>query len=103
MLLHHSLWVGSPILKYSFNPLQLAPSTTAKIHQSLIARAGPYGCIGKQLALMELRTVITLLVLNFNVSFAPEEDGNRLFRDTKDIFTLELGELKLAFERIEKA
>lgn len=52
---------------------------------------------------MELRTVITLLVLNFNVSFAPEEDGNRLFRDMKDIFTLELGELKLVFERIEKA
>jgi tryprostatin B 6-hydroxylase len=63
---------------------------------------GPYGCIGKQLALMELRTVITLLVLNFNVSFAPGEDGTKLFRDTKDMFTLDLGELKLVFEKIVK-
>jgi hypothetical protein len=52
---------------------------------------------------MELRTVITLLVLNFNVRFAPGEDGKKLFSDTKDIFTLDLGELKLMFERIEKA
>jgi hypothetical protein len=52
---------------------------------------------------MELRTVITLLVLNFNVSFASGEDGKKLFADTKDMFTLELGELKLVFKKIEKA
>jgi hypothetical protein len=52
---------------------------------------------------MELRTVITLLVLNFNVRFAPGEDGRKLFADTKDIFTLELGELRLVFELIENA
>jgi hypothetical protein len=51
---------------------------------------------------MELRTVITLLVLNFNVSFAPGEDGSKLFTDTSDMFTLALGDLKLIFERIEK-
>ncbi len=47
--------------------------------------------------------VITLLVLHFNVSFAPREDGKKLFADTKDMFTLELGELRLVFDRVEKA
>ena len=51
---------------------------------------------------MELRTVITLLVLNFNVRFAPGEDGRKLFTDTKDMFTLALGDLRLEFERLEK-
>jgi hypothetical protein len=46
--------------------------------------------------------VITLLVLNFNVRFAPGEDGCKLFTDMKDIFTLSPGDLKLEFERIEK-
>lgn len=61
---------------------------------------GAYSCIGKQLALMELRTVVTLLVLNFNVRFAPGEDGSGLFRDAKDQFTMALGDLKLIFEKI---
>jgi cytochrome P450 family 628 len=52
---------------------------------------------------VELRTVITLLLLNFNVRFAPGEDGTTLFRDTKDMFTTALGELELLFENIEKA
>ncbi len=47
--------------------------------------------------------MITLLVLNFNVRFAPGEDGIGLFRDTKDQFTLALGDLKLIFEKIDKS
>jgi cytochrome P450 len=60
---------------------------------------GPYGCIGKQLALMEIRTVVTQILLEFDVSFAPGEDGTDLLEKTKDYFTLGLGDLKLVFEK----
>lgn len=67
----------------------------------LTENQGPYGCIGKQLAYMEMRTVITLLVLNYKISFAPGEDGEKFYEKTVDMFTMALGELKLVFEKIE--
>ena len=48
---------------------------------------GRYGCIGKQLALIELRTVLTKLALELDIKFAPGETGKRLVEDSKDIFT----------------
>ncbi|KIW13029.1 hypothetical protein PV08_08216 [Exophiala spinifera] len=58
---------------------------------------GPYSCIGKQLALMELRSVIALLVTGFNVYFAPGESGSRLINDSKDFFTITISDLDLVF------
>ena len=58
---------------------------------------GVYGCIGKQLALMELRTVISRIVMEFNITLAPGEDGSKLLESTRDIFTLDLGDLNLCF------
>jgi cytochrome P450 len=58
---------------------------------------GPYSCIGKQLALMEIRSVMAEMLMNFDVSFAPGEDGRNLLENTKDIFTLELASLNLCF------
>lgn len=58
---------------------------------------GPFGCIGKNLALMELRTLTTELVLRYNVSLAPGEDGHRLLFNTLDHFTVDLGDLDLVF------
>ena len=60
---------------------------------------GPMGCIGKNLALMEIRLLTTQLVTRFDVSFAPGEDGKRLLEKTKDHFTLGLGELDLIFKK----
>ena len=65
---------------------------------------GSYGCIGKQLALMELRTVITKMVLNFDVSFAErdkgdEGNGKALLEMSKDGFTMGMANLFLKFER----
>lgn len=57
--------------------------------------AGPMSCIGKNLALMELRTVTTKLLLRFDVAFAKGEDGRRILRESKDHFTMELGDLDL--------
>lgn len=49
---------------------------------------GRYGCIGKQLALNELRTVVTKLVLDFDITLAPGETGYDLMEKSKDIFTM---------------
>ena len=64
---------------------------------------GPFSCIGRQLALRELRVVTAKLVLGFDVSLAPGEDGYSLFNETCDNFTLTMGRLELCFkERREK-
>jgi hypothetical protein len=48
---------------------------------------------------MEIRTVVTQILLQFDVSFAPGEDGTSLLEKTKDYFTLGLGDLNLVFEK----
>ena len=59
---------------------------------------GTYGCVGKQVALMELRTVLAKLVLAFEIGFAKGENGKRLLEESKDNFTVTLGPLELEFK-----
>lgn len=47
---------------------------------------------------MELRTVVTLLIINFDIHLAPGEDGTALILESKDSFTLRMGDLNLVFE-----
>lgn len=54
---------------------------------------GPFGCIGKSLAMTELRTVTSRLVTKFDMSLAPGEDGSRLLYQTRDHFTVDPGEI----------
>ncbi|KAF8917303.1 cytochrome P450 67 [Mucidula mucida] len=56
---------------------------------------GQWSCIGKTLARMEMRTVISKLVMNFDIELADEEVERTFERDTKDMFTLYLPELRL--------
>ncbi|KAJ5226531.1 hypothetical protein N7468_007756 [Penicillium chermesinum] len=63
---------------------------------------GPFSCVGKQLALMELRMVVALLVSKFSVQFAPGEDGKRLLDNSKDFFTISIAELNLVFSPMER-
>jgi cytochrome P450 len=49
---------------------------------------GIFGCVGKNLALMELRMVLARVALNFDVQFAEGEDGRGLEEESKDTFTL---------------
>lgn len=58
---------------------------------------GPFGCIGKNLALMELRTLTTRLITRFDMKLAPGEDGTRLLKQTKDHFTVDLGDVEILF------
>jgi cytochrome P450 len=57
------------------------------------------GCIGKPLALMELRVVMAKLLLTFDVSYAPGETGKDLVEKSRDHFTIETGPLNLVFTR----
>ena len=61
---------------------------------------GPFGCIGKSLAMMELRDVTAKLVLRFDLSLADGEDGKRLMNQTRDHFTVDPGGCDVVFKEI---
>lgn len=58
---------------------------------------GRTGCLGKQLALLELRTIITLLVTRFSIAFAPGSDGSEMINETTDHFASSPGKLDVVF------
>ncbi|MGI4850693.1 MAG: cytochrome P450 [Janthinobacterium lividum] len=61
---------------------------------------GPYNCIGKNLALMDIRMVIVRLLAEFPViAFAEGEDGGELFGGLVERFTVAPGGLRLVFRR----
>ena len=43
-----------------------------------------YGCIGKSLALIQLRAVISLVALTFDLEFAVVEDGRAFDEEALD-------------------
>lgn len=59
---------------------------------------GRYTCVGKELAIAELRFVTTLLVSQYDIGFAPGEDGERCWREMKDQFTAAPGRLDMVFK-----
>ncbi|KAL2868106.1 cytochrome P450 [Aspergillus lucknowensis] len=61
--------------------------------------AGEFNCIGRPLALMNLRTTVARLVMEFDIEFAPGEDGSRFLGDAKDNFVFYFGHLNLVFTR----
>ncbi|KAL6715385.1 hypothetical protein ACLMJK_006346 [Lecanora helva] len=61
--------------------------------------SGRFGCVGKSLALMELRYVTALLVSRYDVGFAPGKSGHRVEDDMIDQFTAGPGVLNLVFTR----
>lgn len=61
--------------------------------------SGPFGCIGKNLALLELRLLTSQLITLFDVSFAPGETGKQLLEKSTDHFTMGLKPLNLIFKR----
>jgi cytochrome P450 len=56
---------------------------------------GPANCVGRSLALHELRTVLSALVRRFDFSFAPGFEGSDWISQLKDQFILLRGELKV--------
>ena len=79
-----------------------APSAHQPTNRDAFApfSAGPMGCIGKNLALSELRTTTAKLVLRFDCALAEGEDGARLMRETRDHFTVDPGACEVVFREI---
>jgi cytochrome P450 len=61
--------------------------------------SGPFSCVGKQLALMELRMIITSTVWNYDFEFAPDEDGSTIENETLDLIILKVAKLDLVFRK----
>jgi cytochrome P450 len=60
---------------------------------------GPFSCVGKQLALMELRMVLASTVWNYDFEFAPYEDGSAIENKTLDLIILKAAKLDLVFQK----
>ncbi|KAH8197541.1 hypothetical protein TruAng_008277 [Truncatella angustata] len=58
---------------------------------------GRFSCIGKQLALNELRLVLAKLILEFDITFAENEDGRALLEESIDGNTMVLAKLNIHF------
>lgn len=54
-------------------------------------------CIGRNVAMMEIRLLTAHLLRGFEVTLAKGEDGKRLFEGARDHFTVSLEPLKLVF------
>ena len=63
---------------------------------------GRYSCVGKTLALQELRFVTALLASKYDISFPPGEDGRSVEEDTLDQFVSNPGELRVVFRARQK-
>lgn len=46
---------------------------------------------------MEIRSVTAQILMNFDITFGPGEDGTNLLENTLDAFTMELAPLNLRF------
>lgn len=57
--------------------------------------AGPWSCVGKQLALYELRGIISHLISRFSVEFAPGSNGDEVVKKTTDHFASTPGPLEV--------
>lgn len=63
-------------------------------------QVGQYACVGKGLAMWEMRSVLTRVALGFDVGFPEEEGGDRgraFDEGMRDTFTMTLGPLWLVF------
>lgn len=59
--------------------------------------SGKTSCVGKNLALTEIRMAVAGILSVFNMSFLPGDDGAAVERDMRDQLTAYPGDLKLIF------
>ncbi|KAL8833665.1 MAG: hypothetical protein Q9170_004151 [Blastenia crenularia] len=58
---------------------------------------GPYGCVGKHLAMSEIRIVLSEILNKYTIDFAPGEDCSIMFNELQDVFTAGPGKCELVF------
>lgn len=88
--------------KSAWAPFSTGTSRSARLADlRLTLFIGPYGCIGRPLAMMDLRTTVARLVMNFDISFPPGDvDRGRTFEaKTIEHFTLAPAELKICLQK----
>ncbi|KAL4755915.1 cytochrome P450 [Aspergillus foveolatus] len=56
-------------------------------------------CVGKNLAITQVRLVAAILLLRYRVGFAPGETGDAFERDLRDQLTAQPGRCRVVFER----
>ncbi|KAJ5393573.1 cytochrome P450 [Penicillium crustosum] len=56
---------------------------------------GPRGCVGKEFAMMSMRIFITHIAMNFDIAFAPGEDGSEFDACARDYLAIDVGPLYL--------
>ncbi|KAK5651342.1 hypothetical protein OQA88_12575 [Cercophora sp. LCS_1] len=61
--------------------------------------SGPNNCVGKRVAMVVLRLVLSYTVLNYRFEFAPGEDGSAIHREAKDNLILKAGPLNVVFSK----
>ncbi|KAJ5813757.1 uncharacterized protein N7503_000507 [Penicillium pulvis] len=61
--------------------------------------AGPYVCVGKQLALMEIRRVTAEILTRYDVSFVSGFSETSFWNGKRDAFTLVAAPMELTFKR----
>ncbi|OGM48310.1 putative cytochrome P450 oxidoreductase [Aspergillus bombycis] len=64
--------------------------------------SGPYACVGKRLASMELRRVIAVILHSYDVTLAPGQSAKAFWEGQLDTFTLVAPSLELVFTRREQ-
>ncbi|RDW95068.1 hypothetical protein BP5796_00831 [Coleophoma crateriformis] len=94
--------------RYFQDPTDFAPERWMEDSELMMNKAayapfslGVYGCIGKHLALMQLRSIVSQVVMNFNLKFAPGEDGAAFDTEALDTFTTTLKSLDIVFSERE--
>ncbi|KAK4447358.1 Tryprostatin B 6-hydroxylase [Podospora aff. communis PSN243] len=60
---------------------------------------GPNNCVGKRVAMMVLRLVLSYTVQNYRFQFAPGEDGTAIYKEARNNLILKAGPLKVVFEK----
>ena len=60
---------------------------------------GPANCVGKQLAMVEMRMVLCQAMQKLNVQFAPGYDPSDWLRNLSDHFVIKKGRLPVQAER----
>ena len=60
---------------------------------------GPFACVGKAFAIMQMRMLISCMALRYDVEFAPGEEGVAFWEGAKETLTMWLPALHLVFRR----
>ncbi|KAI1819538.1 cytochrome P450 [Xylaria intraflava] len=74
---------------------ELMPNKNAFVAWSI----GKMSCLGKNLSLLEIRVGAALFLTEFDIEFAPGEDGTRMFTEATDFFTTTPGPLHVVLRK----